>query len=188
MAEIKEVHESMLDMVSIRLVKDAPLMGRKPIKNPGDAVELLGEYLCKMDREVICIINLRTDGCPINCSICSIGTLDGAMVNPREIMKAAILSNAASILMLHNHPSSNMDPSKDDAKITDRMVSVCEIMGIPLVDHIIVGGDNSEYFSFKEKGIMPMKALDFQNDHTKINIDTACAAEDHGVSRSRKRR
>ena len=125
-------------MASVRLVKDAPLMSRTPIRYPEDAVKLLGSYLCKMDREVICIINLRSDGRPINCSICSMGAIDQAIAHPREIMKAAILSNASNIIMMHNHPSSNLTPSKEDTMLTDRMSVVCEILGIPLADHIIV--------------------------------------------------
>ena len=98
---VKEVYKGQLEMASIRLVKDAPLMSKTPIESPEAAVELLGDYLCQMDREIICVINLRSDGCPINCSICSIGAIDQAVAHPREIMKTAILSNAASIILVH---------------------------------------------------------------------------------------
>ena len=84
-----------LDVVSVRLVKDAPVMSGHPITSPEDAVLLLGKHLCEMDREVVCVINLKADGTPINCHFASIGTLDQAMAHPREIFKASILSNAA---------------------------------------------------------------------------------------------
>lgn len=93
-----------LDVVSIRLVKDAPIMSGHPIKHPEDAVALIGEHLCEMDREVVCVINLKTDGTPINCNIASIGAIDQTVVHPREILKSSILCNAAKIIMLHNHP------------------------------------------------------------------------------------
>ncbi len=175
---IKEVYKSQLEMASIRLVKDAPLMSSVPIDSPEKVVELLGEYLCQMDREIICVINLRADGCPINCSVCSMGAIDQAVAHPREIMKTAILSNAASIILLHNHPSGNLAPSKDDTMITDRMAAVCQLLGVPLVDHVIVGGQNKEYFSFHEKGILPMKKIKLETDYKKLNMDASVVAED----------
>ncbi len=185
---VKEVYKSKLEMASVRLVDDPPIMSRFPIQNPADAVEALGAYLCKLDREVICVINLRTDGIPINCSVCSMGAINQAIGHPREIMKTAILSNAASIIMMHNHPSSNLHPSKEDTMLTDRMVTVCEILGIPLLDHIIVGGDNSEYFSFREKGILPMKSIKLQKNYNKLNMDAPGVAEDHVTMRHKKHR
>lgn len=188
MATVKEVYKNQLDMAAVRLVKDKPLMSKTAIRSPEDAVKALGEYLCQMDREVICVINLRTDGLPINCSVCSMGAIDQAIAHPREIMKTAILSNAVNIVMMHNHPSSNLNPSKEDTMFTDRMVTVCEILGIPLVDHIIVGGDNSEYFSFREKGILPMKAIKLQSDYNKLDMDTPSVAEEHVTMRPRRHR
>ncbi len=179
MANVKEVYKTQLEMASVRLVDEPPLMSSSQIKTPADAVRVLGDHLCKMDREVICVINLRTDGMPINCSVCSMGAIDQAIAHPREIMKTAILSNAANIIMMHNHPSSNLNPSKEDTMLTDRMVTVCEILGIPLLDHIIVGGDNSEYFSFREKEILPMKAIKLKSDYNDLDMTATQVAEDH---------
>lgn len=178
-SKVKEVYKDKLEMVSVRLVKEPPLMSKTNINSPEAAVKLLGEYLCQMDREVICVINMRTDGVPINCSVCSVGALDQTVAHPRELMKTAILANAVNILIMHNHPSSNLNPSKWDTMLTDRMVTVCEILGIPLVDHIIVGGDNSEYFSFKEKGILPMKNIKLTADYKQLDMNTPAVAEDH---------
>lgn len=99
---------SKLDVVSIRLVKDAPIMSDKPIGNPIAAVELLGKQLCDMDREVLCVINLKANGVPINCNFVSMGAVDQTVAHPRELFKSAILSNASSMLLLHNHPSGNL--------------------------------------------------------------------------------
>ena len=66
-------------------------------------------------------------------------------------MKAAILSNASNMMLLHNHPSGNLEPSKEDTMLTDRMNRVCELMGIPLIDHIIVGGDNTRFFLLSKR-------------------------------------
>ena len=86
---------SKLDVVSIRLVKDAPIMSDKPIGNPIAAVELLGKQLCDMDREVLCVINLKANGVPINCNFVSMGAVDQTVAHPRELFKSAILSNAS---------------------------------------------------------------------------------------------
>ena len=66
-------------------------------------------------------------------------------------MKAAILSNASNMMLLHNHPSGNLEPSKEDTMLTDRMNRVCELMGIPLTDHIIVGGYNTRFFLLSKR-------------------------------------
>lgn len=143
-----------LDVVSVRLVRDAPIYSDAAIEKPEEAVSLVGEVLCGMDREVVCVLNLGSDGKPINCNFASMGALNYSMAHPRELLKTSILSNAASMLLVHNHPTGRLIPSKEDITITDRMLKLGELVGIPLADHIIVGGDNREYFSFKNKGIL----------------------------------
>lgn len=126
--------------------------------------------LCEMDREVLCVINMKTDGKAINFSIVSIGAINQSVAEPRELFKTSILSNAASMIMVHNHVSGNLEPSKSDVMVTDRMVQLCNFMGIPLLDHIIVGGDNSEYFSFKEKDILPVVKRNMITDYHDIKF------------------
>lgn len=168
-----------LDVVSIRLNKDAPLMSGHPVKSPEDAVKLIGQELCEMDREVVCIINLKSDGTPINCAFASMGALDRSVAHPRELLKATILSNASTMIMIHNHPSGNLDPSIEDSILTDRMIKICDLVGVPLVDHIIVGGDNSDYFSFKEKDRLPASNLRYslKTDYKDIEFSVPMAAE-----------
>ena len=168
-----------LDVVSIRLNKDAPLMSGHPVKSPEDAVKLIGQELCEMDREVVCIINLKSDGTPINCTFASMGALDRSVAHPREVLKATILSNASTMIMIHNHPSGNLDPSIEDSILTDRMIKICDLVGVPLVDHIIVGGDNSDYFSFKEKDRLPASNLRYslKTDYKDIEFSVPMAAE-----------
>lgn len=168
-----------LDKVSIRLNKDAPLMSGHPIKSPEDAVALIGQELCEMDREVVCIINLKSDGTPINCTFASMGALDRSIAHPRELLKATILSNASTMIMIHSHPSGNLEPSMDDTVLTDRMIKLCDLVGVPLVDHVIVGGDNSYYFSFKEKDKLPASNLRYslESNYRNIEFSVPMAAE-----------
>lgn len=87
---MKEKNPFNLDVVSVRLVKDAPIMSGHPITKPEDAVLLLGKHLCEMDREVLCVINMKTDGTPINCHFASIGCLNESMAHPREALLCLI--------------------------------------------------------------------------------------------------
>ena len=83
------------------------------------------------------------------------------------------------MIMLHNHPSGNLDPSMEDSILTDRMIKLCDLVGVPLVDHIIVGGDNSDYFSFKEKDRLPASNLRYslKTDYKDIEFSVPMAAE-----------
>ena len=104
-------------------------------------------------------------------NIVSMGVLDQSMVHPREIFKSAILSNAHSMLMMHNHPSGSLEPSVEDIRITDRMEQVGMILGIPLADHLIVGR-GMEYYSFREKEILKMKEPVYAQNLDAINLQT----------------
>lgn len=141
-----------LDMVSVRLVKDAPVLSGVKIVSPESAVKALGSVMSEIDREVVAIINLKADGIPINASFVSVGTINAALTEPRELLKASLLSNAANVIMIHNHPSGNLTPSKQDISLTNRMIEVFSLMGMPLLDHVIVGGDNKSFYSMKQKG------------------------------------
>lgn len=77
------------------------------------------------------------------------GSLTSSIAHPREILKAAILSNAVSIILVHNHPSGDPEPSDDDKNLTDKISKACGIMNINLLDHIIIG--KNSYYSFREK-------------------------------------
>jgi len=177
-----------IDKVSVRLVKDAPLMSGKKISCALDAMEVIGKDLCEMDREVVCVINLKSDGHPINCHFASVGALNYAISHPRELLKSSILSNAAQIVLMHNHPSGSLHPSEDDVMLTDKMARVCSLVGIPLVDHVIVSGDNTEYFSFREKEILPYPKENYETDYKNLNMPDTMVAEQEMVRRPRRHR
>ena len=85
-----------LDVVSVRLVKDAPIYSEHTFNNPADIAAVMGDCMCQFDREVVCVVNLRSDLKPINVHFASVGSLNEAMAHPRELFKSSILSNAAS--------------------------------------------------------------------------------------------
>ncbi|MGN0152299.1 MAG: JAB domain-containing protein [Wujia sp.] len=163
-----------LERVSVRLVREQPYLSDTKIHTPQDAVCVLRDIMQDLDREIGCVINLKSDGTPINCSIISQGTIDYAIMHPREILKTAILSNAAGIIMMHNHLGGSVLPSQQDISITNRMVNVCELMKIPLYDHVITCADSNDVYSFCDRQIMP----DPRNiDYSKINSDIAYSAK-----------
>lgn len=133
--------------------------------------------MCQFDREVIAVVNLSASLKPINVHFASVGALNEAMAHPRELFKASILSNASQMLLMHCHPSGNLIPSKADSMMTDRMIKLCELMGIPLVDHIIVGGNNKEFFSFKEKGMINNPMISLNTDYRNIEFSSPLVAE-----------
>ena len=166
-----------LEVVSVRLVKEAPLFSGRKIKRPEDAAALVGDVLCEMDREVFCVINLKTDGTPINCQMASVGALNYAVAEPRELFKSAILSNADSMLLVHNHPSGALVPSKEDTAVTDRLLQLSSLLGIRLLDHVIVGGDNSRCFSFKEKGLLDFPEIRVSQNYWELDFERPQVAE-----------
>ncbi len=108
---------------------------------------------------------------------CHVGSLNASLVHPREVFKSAILNNAASVIVAHQHPSDDLLPSKADTMMTDRMNKLCELMGIPLIDHVIVGGDNREFFSFKEKELISNPRITLTNDYKTLDFPSPMIAE-----------
>lgn len=174
--------------VSVRLVKDAPLLSSEAVNSPQAAIRVLSEALSEYDREVIGVVHLDSASKPINMTIVSMGVLNYSVAHPREILKAAFLSNAASIMLFHNHPSGNLEPSKDDIRLTNRMQTVCQLAGVPIVDHIIIGRGNS-YYSFREKDILSTEMPRFSGDLEDINLKAAeQEAQDYEHRKPRKLR
>ena len=153
MADIKTAPYK-LEKVAIRLVREAPLYSATPIHTPEDAVKTIAQELSEYDRECFCVLSLRSDGSAIGVNIVSTGTLSASIVSPREVFKASILANAASIIAIHNHPSGSITPSGEDIEITKQLQACGELFDIPLIDHIIVGGYSRQLFSMREHGYM----------------------------------
>lgn len=147
-----------LNVVRVKLVEDIPLYSDKIVESPNDAVDILKKELSTYDREVFGIINLNTKCKVLNFNIVSVGTLNSAEAHPRETLKTAILSNAASFIAVHNHPSGVLEPSLEDLKTTQRLYEAGKIIGIKMLDHIIVA--DKETFSFAENDLMEKSFLE----------------------------
>ena len=129
-----------INIVSIKMVKESSFLYQtRTISSPKDAYEMIKERLEDSDREQFIIACLNTKNEPTNISVVSVGTLNKAIVHPREVFKTAILSNAEIIVAFHNHPSGETTPSQQDIQLTNRLYEAGELLGIKLLDHLIIG-------------------------------------------------
>lgn len=138
--------------VCVRLCEDRSLYSACPILRPDDLVGLLRSEMETYDREHVLLVCLDVKNRPINVNTVAIGGLSGAGLRVADIYKAALLSNASSIMLAHNHPSGDPTPSRDDVEITRRIREAGELLGIKLLDHIVIG--NNIYCSMQERGIL----------------------------------
>ena len=143
-----------IDCVSIKLVKEAmSLKSNRCLDSPKTVARAVYKYFSAMDRESCIVLNVDVKSVPINYNVVSVGTISNTPVVPRELLKSAILSNAYGIIMVHNHLSGgNPTPSRDDISVTMRVSRACEIIGVKLLDHIIIGNTRRRYYSFLQDG------------------------------------
>ncbi len=132
---------------------EAPVDEReKPVvKSPEDVVSIVKSQLKGKKKEHFLVLCLDTRNKAINYKSVSMGSLDTSIVHPREVFKEAISSSAASVIFVHNHPSGDPEPSKEDIELTKRLAKAGEIMGIEVLDHIIVC--DKSYSSLKAKNL-----------------------------------
>ena len=125
---------------------------RGHIKGPADIVSYVRQIARKAKREIFIAFYLDTRHKIRRAHVISIGSLAASIVHPREVFRPAIAHAAASIIVAHNHPSGEPEPSDDDIAITQRLAEAGELLGIPLVDHVIVGG--RRHISLREQNLI----------------------------------
>ena len=134
-----------LRIVTIRY-EPLTLEEREMVNSSSLAAAVLTRILGELDREGFAVVHLDAKTRMLSCEITSYGTLTGTLVHPREVFKAAILQNAESIIVGHNHPSGDCSPSDEDHQVRRRLESASEILGIRLLDFLVVTG-GGEYWS-----------------------------------------
>lgn len=143
--------KKIVKVVSIQMVREKNLYyDNKRITSPEDAYRIMKDFIGSLDREVFVVACLNNKNEITNISIVHMGSLNQSLVHPREVFKTAILSNSASIICGHNHPSGDPTQSCEDIEVTKRLKEAGQILGIDVLDHIIVGDER--YVSLKEKG------------------------------------
>ncbi|MGE8003562.1 JAB domain-containing protein [Lysinibacillus sp. NPDC093216] len=151
--QIKLVPAKRVNIVQVKLVREKTLLYKdRKIRSPRCAYELIRDFLGDVDREHFIVLCLDTKNQPTCIQVVHIGSLNASIVHPREVLKPALLSNAASAIVAHNHPSNISDPSPEDIEVTKRLVHAGEILGIDILDHLIICTDT--FRSLKESGCM----------------------------------
>lgn len=146
-------NDSLLEGVeggSYRPRADCVWDGRKTLIQPREAADIFAAILGNEPVEVFGVLCLTTKHRPICYHELSRGTLDASLIHPRELFKAAFMANAAAVVIAHNHPSGDPEPSPDDIALTERLVAVGRLLGVAVIDHIVIG--DRAYYSFKEGG------------------------------------
>ncbi len=143
-----------LPLITTRLVCETrlPFSDRIQVSSPADVAGILQEYFRDKDREEFLIVLLNTANVITGLSQISVGGLAASVVEPRQVFKVAVLANAAALILAHNHPSGNVEPSREDIRITRQLVEAGQLRGIPVHDHLIIAGDT--YTSLAERGLM----------------------------------
>lgn len=144
--------------VKLSLLKEKSFLyksenGKRSVNTPKDAFDLVKHLFVGADREMMLAAHLNIKNEPLTVTTIAVGTLNQSFVHPREVFKAAILSNAAGIILFHNHPSGNLTASKEDREVTKRIKEAGELLGIKLIDHLILSHDDY-YLSLMEEKIM----------------------------------
>lgn len=123
--------------------------GRSVISSPADVDALIGGRLRHQDREHFVCVLLDTKHHVLATPTISVGTVSASLVHPREVFKPAIKASAAGVVLVHNHPSGKVEPSREDRAVTRRLVEASETLGIEVLDHLIIGDG---FYSMKEHG------------------------------------
>ena len=156
-----EVHEAYRDalfsgvpLYTTRLVRERTFTfpTRDQVRSPADAAAVLAEYFSDRDREEFVVAFLDTANTLTGLHVASVGGLAASIVEPRQVFKAAVLANAAAVLLAHNHPSGNPEPSREDVAITRQLVEAGKVMGVPVHDHLIL--TDHGHTSLAERGLM----------------------------------
>jgi DNA repair protein RadC len=146
-----------VSIIKAAIIKERTILyGARQINTPALAAGLATQLFTNSDREMLVVATLDAKCNPLSLEIAAIGNVNTCIVSPREIFKNAILSNAVHIMIFHNHLSGDCTPSSEDITITKRLIDCGDLIGIPLLDHIIVS-DNTSYLSLREDGIVSFR-------------------------------
>lgn len=152
---MKQTKLSRIDVINIQMIRERQLLyNGNRLTQPEQAAEAFCSLVGNPDRE--CFVAMLLDGKNriTGLHLVSQGSLNQSIVHPRETFKAAILANAAAVILAHNHPTGDLTPSSEDIAITRRLKDAGELLGVRVLDHIIIDTDSGSSSSFVEKGLM----------------------------------
>ena len=133
-----------------RLAREGPLE-RMRIRGPRDVYDLCAPSMRDLSQEEFRVLLVNTQHAVVREIVVTRGTLDASIVHPREVFRAAITESAAAMILVHNHPSGDPAPSAEDRDVTRQLAEAGRLIGIPVLDHVVVG--DGRYVSFVEAGL-----------------------------------
>ncbi|SET55891.1 JAB domain-containing protein [Lacrimispora sphenoides] len=142
-----------IGIVHLQMVKDSKsLCGLSPFTSPQKAVDMMRPLFEMSDREIVAVLSLNVKLEPMAVEIVAVGGISTCMVDVRNIFKHALLNNASYVICFHNHLSGDPQPSHEDHMVTERIQESGKLLGIPLLDHLIIGAFS--FYSFKKSGLI----------------------------------
>jgi DNA repair protein RadC len=145
-----------ISVYRVCLVKDATVsFGQSCVSNSHQAHALIQNLILtrgQPDREQFVVALLNAKNKIIGLNIVSVGVLSSAPIHPREVLKPAILANSSAMILCHNHPSCDLNPSPDDLEVTRKIIKAADIIGIQVHEHLIINMENERFFSFADEG------------------------------------
>lgn len=137
--------------IARRFLKEE-MTGKSVIREPQSVMDYLSAALRDEKREMFKVLYLDKGHAVSSEETLFTGTVDQAAIHPREVIRAALEKHASALVLVHNHPSGRVEPSREDREITAKLKTLCQEMGIQVLDHLIIGG--SGYYSFREHGLL----------------------------------
>jgi DNA repair protein RadC len=142
-----------IKIVKIYQVRQTSAIYDAALSRPHDVINLVKKVFANLDREITVVVGLNTANHPNVINIVSTGTVDSAVIVPRDVFKPLILSNCRAFILLHNHPAGTLSPSECDKEITRKLIELGKMMQIELLDHLIIGCCN-DFVSFRERNLI----------------------------------
>ena len=150
----RPIPKKKIGIVHLEMVKEGRcLYGLKRIGDSSTAAEIVRPLLERADREMLLVLSLDSKLEPMAMEIAAVGGVSSCLVDMKSIFRHAILNNASYVICFHNHPSGECEPSNEDLKTAQRMEEAGKLLGLPLVDHIIIGAEG-RFLSLAEMGAL----------------------------------
>lgn len=143
-----------VNMVTLRMVRERKLGYNNPVSCSQDAIDLIRSLFHNSYREMVVVIGLDNSNRPTAVHTVSYGGPDQAVITISSVFKPLLLSNATAFILIHNHPGDKLQPSSADRELTDRLRKLGEQLEIKMLDHIILNGDSTNFYSFKTQGAL----------------------------------
>ncbi len=158
-----------MKFVHTELKRDTWIRPAQKVLNADDAVDVVKGMMKDVDREMVICIHMAASGRVISTEVVAIGTIDQACVSPAEVLRTALLTGARSIILMHQHPSGECRPSEDDIRLTRRLAMAADLIGIQLLDHIIVGDDDTYSISRNQPDVLKSRKIqDFSENAAEV--------------------